>query len=64
MSCENARCPDPRLLQEVGDLIFHERFRIAIDLEVLNPLIYDKLIIHELPLGHVLLRKFYFYFVT
>jgi hypothetical protein len=24
MSYENARCPDPRLLEEVGDLIFHE----------------------------------------
>ncbi len=23
-SCENVRCPDPRLLREVGDLIFHE----------------------------------------
>ena len=64
MSCENARRPDPRLLEEVGDLIFHEGFRIAIDLEGLNPLIYDKLIIHELPLQYVLLRKSYLYFVT
>ena len=26
----NLRCPDPRLLIEVGDLTFHEWFRIAI----------------------------------
>jgi hypothetical protein len=49
----------PDFTEVVGDL-----FRIAIDLEVLNSLIYDKLIIHKLPLQGVILPKSYLYFVT
>lgn len=31
MSCENARYPDSLILEEVGNLIFNERFKLATD---------------------------------